>query len=644
MNITDVDDKIIKRSWEEGKSISEITKKNEKSFFDDMEALAVKRPTVVTRVTDYIKEIIAFTQQIIDNGFGYLSNGSVYFDTKKFEEKGHQYCKLVPQTQDNNNKKESDSSSPLSPLDSMRTGNLSMEDRQKLLDKEEGSLVQDRKGEKRDKRDFVLWKASKPNEPSWDAEFNSIKAEGRPGWHLECSAMQYSIFGSKTDLHCGGVDLKFPHHDNELAQSEAFMDGKNMPEGADPHQVVNYFMHSGFVTINSNKMGKSEGNFMTIKGMLYGSCKDSCKEAARIQAGRTFSPAVMRLFVMSRGYSEDIDVSDDSLKRALQLDKLFREFKYNVKDLRKKKTKSSESITSCYIKFGEEENELNNYLSEMIIKIDNLLRENIQYHVALNVLVDIVHRINKYIGIGEERDINMGLVDRAYDYVVRMLDIFGLEDALISGANIVKNKKDGEDSPNDNDEPEIASEKLESVVAALTDFRKSIRSVCLDKKNSDIQKLKPAVLTECDKFRDEILPKIGVQITDKGQESTWRIRNPHELLAEIEEVKREALRAKQLKEQQKQQQQQQRGRQGAQGGRKKVGPEVPAEEMFMVKEIYPNFVEFDENGIPTKKKEGEGDKEAVVDISKKESDRLRKLYNNQKLAHEKYLKAHCDRD
>ena len=189
MNITDVDDKIIKKSNAENVEFTAISRKYENEFMDDMKRLNVGLPTVITRVSEYMPEIIAYIEKIIENGYAYESNGSVYFDVGAFDGKpNHRYNKLEPGASN----------------DSQR------------IEEGEG-VLQDAEKQATDKRgskDFALWKKSKEGEPKWDSPWG----EGRPGWHIECSAMAGAILPEPPiDIHTGGVDLKFPHHDNEVA-------------------------------------------------------------------------------------------------------------------------------------------------------------------------------------------------------------------------------------------------------------------------------------------------------------------------------------------------------------------------------------------------------------------------------------------
>ena len=188
MNVTDLDDKIIIRANEKKIPFGDLSREFETEFFKDCETLNIRLPTVVTRVSEYVPEIVQFIQGIIKNGYAYESNGSVYFDVVKYSNtQGHQYAKLEPTNVDN----------------------------LELLQEGEGKLTGENvEQEKRNVRDFALWKKSKEGEPSWESPWGP----GRPGWHIECSAMAGEIFKSfPIDIHSGGLDLKFPHHDNEIA-------------------------------------------------------------------------------------------------------------------------------------------------------------------------------------------------------------------------------------------------------------------------------------------------------------------------------------------------------------------------------------------------------------------------------------------
>ncbi|HOP17170.1 MAG TPA: cysteine--tRNA ligase, partial [Gammaproteobacteria bacterium] len=209
-NITDIDDKIINRANERGEPFHALTERYIQAMHEDAAALGVLPPDQEPRATEHLPEIIAMVERLIARGHAYVaSNGDVYYDVRSFPDYG-------------------------------RLSGKSIEDLQSGARVEPGEV-------KRDPLDFALWKAAKPGEPAWDSPWG----QGRPGWHIECSAMSTKALGDTFDIHGGGADLTFPHHENEIAQSE----------GATGHPFVRYWMHNGFVRINDEKMSKSLGNF-----------------------------------------------------------------------------------------------------------------------------------------------------------------------------------------------------------------------------------------------------------------------------------------------------------------------------------------------------------------------------------------------
>ena len=245
-NITDIDDKIIDRANQRGIPISELAQEYTDSFFSDMAALNISRPDIYPRATEEIPKIIEVIQGLIDNGYAYAAQGGVYFRVRNVPD----YGKLSHRS-----------------LESMKSA--------------EGAIGE---GEKEDSMDFVLWKAAKPGEPSWQSPWG----KGRPGWHIECSAMSLKYLGNTLDIHGGGLDLVFPHHENEIAQSESFT-------GIKP--FVKYWMHNGLVQLGEQKMSKSLGNLVTIK--------DSLKK---------YSADALRIFILSSHYRSPLTYSEEAIE------------------------------------------------------------------------------------------------------------------------------------------------------------------------------------------------------------------------------------------------------------------------------------------------------------------------------------------
>ena len=241
-----------------------LTQKFETRFMEDVRSLGCLDPDEVTRVTEYSQQIVDFVEKIEENGFAYAtSDGSVYFDIEAFEAAHNNYARLEPWNR-NDTELQADG---------------------------EGALSK-KSSEKRSDADFALWKSSKPGEPSWPSPWG----RGRPGWHIECSAMASDKLGSQIDIHSGGIDLAFPHHDNELAQSEAFWLDKSHEH---QHQWVNYFMHMGHLSIQGSKMSKSLKNFTTIREAL---------------AKGDWTPRGLRIVFLLGGWKEGIEITGDVIK------------------------------------------------------------------------------------------------------------------------------------------------------------------------------------------------------------------------------------------------------------------------------------------------------------------------------------------
>lgn len=253
-NFTDVDDKIIKAANELGEDVSELTERFIAAYFEDITALGAQKADAHPRVTEHMDEIIEFIDVLVQKGYAYESQGDVYYRTRKFKN----YGQLSHQS-----------------VDDLKVGARI----------EAGT-------KKEDDLDFALWKAAKPGEISWKSPWG----EGRPGWHIECSVMVHNHFGDTIDIHAGGQDLKFPHHENEIAQSEAYTDKK----------FSNYWMHNGYINIDNEKMSKSLGNFILVHDII-----------------QQIDPQVLRFFILSVHYRNPINFAQDLVEAAANgLDRL----------------------------------------------------------------------------------------------------------------------------------------------------------------------------------------------------------------------------------------------------------------------------------------------------------------------------------
>ncbi len=244
-NFTDIDDKIINRAREQGTTTEELSERFIRMFHEDMDQLGVASPTIEPKATEHIQEIIAMIEGLIDKAMAYQVDGDVYYAVEKFKDYG-------------------------------------ILSKRSLDDMQAGARIEVNE-KKRNPMDFALWKSSKPGEPTWDSPWGP----GRPGWHIECSAMSKKFLGNAFDIHGGGKDLIFPHHENEIAQSM----------GATDSPFVNIWVHHGFVTIKDEKMSKSLGNFLTIRDVL-----------------ERFSPEGLRLFVFSTHYRSPLNYSESAIQ------------------------------------------------------------------------------------------------------------------------------------------------------------------------------------------------------------------------------------------------------------------------------------------------------------------------------------------
>ena len=351
-NFTDIDDKIINRAREEGIGTEELAEREIAHFYEDMDALGVKRADVEPRATEHIPEIVALIERLIERGFAYESQGDVYFSVRRFPD----------------------------------YGKLSRRDLEQLM---AGARIMP--GEKKkDPLDFALWKAAKPGEPSWESPWG----RGRPGWHIECSAMSMKYLGETFDIHGGGLDLAFPHHENEIAQSEA----------ATGKQFVKYWVHNGFVTIKGEKMSKSLGNFITIKDIL-----------------ETFHPEAVRLFLLSKHYRSPLDYSPESLKEATAaLDRC-----YNA-------LHEAAEIISMPVKkqrpLPEHVNESAAFIHALDEKVTSSMSDDFNTAKALGYLFDAVRNLNRIIECARNKPsaLYKDVLAECVNIVMEVSNVFGI--------------------------------------------------------------------------------------------------------------------------------------------------------------------------------------------------------------------------
>lgn len=334
-NFTDIDDKMINKANDEGTTVKEVGDKYICEYYQDADGLNIKRATTNPRATDYIVDIIDFVKGLIDKGYAYEVNGDVYFRTKKFES----YGKLIGQN-----------------LEDLQAGaRINIDER------------------KEDPMDFAVWKAQKPGEPAWESPWGF----GRPGWHIECSCMAKKILGDTIDIHAGGMDLTFPHHENEIAQSEA-LTGK---------PFANYWMHAAFLNVNNQKMSKSLNNFLTARDAL-----------------KSYDADVIRFLMLSGHYRIQLNFSSELLESAKSsVERLYNSVGNLESLISEVKLESISDDEKQYIET------LDGYRQRYIEKMD----DDFNTADAISVLFDLVRDINTNITINSSRE----LCEKALDLI-----------------------------------------------------------------------------------------------------------------------------------------------------------------------------------------------------------------------------------
>ena len=388
-----------------------------------MESLNVLPADCLTRVSDYVPEIVDYIQKIIERNYAYESNGSVYFNVKQFDANPcHHYAKLVPEA----------------------FGDA------KALAEGEGDLSADGQ-EKRFENDFALWKKSKPGEPSWPSPWGT----GRPGWHIECSVMASAILGPSIDIHTGGYDLKFPHHDNELAQAEAYYDNDVW---------IRYFLHSGHLTIAGCKMSKSLKNFITIQEVL-----------------QKYSARQLRITFLLHSWKDTLDYNDNTMELAKSYEKTANEFFLGVKHLLRS---SPASGVAAFNKWTPAEMDMNTKLEKCKANVHSAFCDNIDTRTVLETIRELITSANVYIEANRTSGtLNRQLLKNIAVYITKIFDVLG----MIS-------RDEGLGFPSGGSGEGVDLETLVlPYLSTMADFRDNVRKSAREIKATEI-------LAECDRL------------------------------------------------------------------------------------------------------------------------------------------------
>jgi len=427
-NITDVDDKIIAAANKEGVDPLEYSRRFTDICLNDLDKLGIKRANLYPKASETIPDMIEMTEKIIEKGYGYVADGDVYFSVEMFED----YGKLSGQK-----------------LDEMKVGSCALT------------------GEKKHNPfDFALWKAAKPGEPSW----NSPWGEGRPGWHIECSAMSSKFLGLPFDIHGGGMDLRFPHHENEIAQAEA----------ATGKQFAKYWMHIGLLTVDGEKMSKSIGNIVNISELL-----------------KKWDAEVIRTFFAQAHYRSPPDFSEKALKDVEKsLERIYR-LKEKLEGLSNGDSKSKKDTVSA------KEKEYEKNIKELVEQFENAMDDDFNTPKAFAVIFEFVNKINRFL---ESNPNPNGSLSK-----------YALETLLILG-DVLTLFQDGKEK--DDSDP---TKKLQSLVLKHAKGFKSTDSKEILEKllESREEARKNKNWKTADQIRNE-LEEIGFEIQDTDKGPVWR--------------------------------------------------------------------------------------------------------------------------
>lgn len=395
-NFTDIDDKMINRANEEGTTVKEIAKKYIAGYFEDTAQINLKEEGMIRpKATENIGEMIKLVKNLIENDYAYESNGDVYFNIEKYK---NIYGELSHQNVD---------------------------------DLQSGARIEVNEN-KKSALDFTLWKAAKDGEPFWGSPWG----KGRPGWHLECSAMSQKYLGAEFDIHGGGQDLIFPHHENEIAQSKCGY-------GSD---FATYWMHNGYLNIKGEKMSKSKNNFFLLRDVL-----------------KEFNGNILRFFMLSAHYRKPIDFSDEELNMAKQGLARIETTLMRVKEVLTEENKNDSS----------ELTKLEEALENSIAKFELSMNEDFNTAMAIGAIFELVKELNKFMDLGELAERGKKLLTRSFEFITNVMQ-------NVLGVNLSLEKKI---------EDNLTADLVELLISLRKDAKKSKNFELADKIRNELSEL-----------------------------------------------------------------------------------------------------------------------------------------------------------